>query len=131
MPKFAAVDTSARVLRSCHAGPVADQRLCLVTGATGYVGGRLVPELLAAGHRVRVVARTPGKLTGRPWASGVEVVQGDAQDAEVMRAAMDGVEVAYFLLHAIGTGKDFASTERQTAEVFAEAAAEADVALIL
>ena len=100
-------------------------RLCLVTGATGYVGGRLVPELLAAGHRVRVVARTPSKLSGRPWRPDVEVVEGDAQDAEVMRGAMDGVDVAYYLLHSIGTGKDFASTERQTAEVFAETAADA------
>ena len=100
-----------------------DARLCLVTGATGYVGGRLVPELLAAGHRVRVMARTPRKLEGRSWRSDVEIVEADAQDPEAVDRAMDGVDVAYYLLHAIGTGRDFAATERRTAEVFADAAA--------
>jgi uncharacterized protein YbjT (DUF2867 family) len=102
-------------------------RLCLVTGATGYVGGRLVPELLAAGHRVRVLARTPSKLAGRSWADDVEVVEGDAQDAEAVAKAMAGVDVGYYLLHSIGTGKGFADTERQTAQVFADASAEASV----
>lgn len=49
---------------------------CLVTGATGYIGGRLVPELLAAGHRVRCLARTPAKLRDQPWAGEVESVRG-------------------------------------------------------
>ena len=106
-------------------------RFCLVTGATGYVGGRLVPELLAAGHRVRVLARTPNKLHGRAWESDVEVVQGDAQDPDAVAKAMSGVDVAYYLLHAIGTGRDFASTERQTAQVFADATADAAVTRVV
>ena len=106
-------------------------RRCLVTGATGYVGGRLVPELLAAGHEVRAVARTPTKLEGRPWQREVEVVQGDATDVDVMRDAMRDIDVAYYLLHSIGTGQDFAATERHTAEVFAQAAAESGVSRIV
>ena len=58
---------------------------CLVTGATGYIGGRLVPELLAQGHRVRCLARSPGKLRDHPWAGDAEVVRGDVTDADVGR----------------------------------------------
>ena len=57
---------------------------CLVTGATGYIGGRLVPELLAAGHRVRCLARTPEKLRDQPWAGRREVVRGDVTDADAV-----------------------------------------------
>jgi uncharacterized protein YbjT (DUF2867 family) len=99
-----------------------DHRRCLVTGATGYVGGRLVPELLAAGYRVRVMVRTPSKLKGRPWLDQVEVAEADAQDAEAVREALAGVDVAYYLLHSIGTGSDFAASERRTAEIFADSA---------
>ena len=105
--------------------------LCLVTGATGYVGGRLVPELLEAGYRVRVMARTPSKLEGRPWQPHVEVAEADAHDPEAVRAALEGVDVAYYLLHSIGTGKDFAATERRTAEIFASAASSAGVRRIV
>ena len=70
-------------------------RLALVTGATGYVGGRLVPELLAAGWRVRVLARHPERLRGRPWAGDVDVVAGDATEPGDLRRAMAGVHVAY------------------------------------
>jgi len=55
---------------------------CLVTGATGYVGGRLVPELLAAGHRVRVMTRSPERLRDHPWAGQVEIARADATTAE-------------------------------------------------
>lgn len=60
----------------------------LVTGATGYVGGRLVPRLLEAGHRVRVLARDPGRLAGRPWLARVEVVRGDVLDPATLPAAL-------------------------------------------
>src|SRR4051794_18144333 len=97
----------------------------LVTGATGYIGGRLVPELLAAGHRVRCVVRSPEKLDALPWRADVEVVRGDATDGRSLAAAMDGCEAAYYLLHSMGnsgTG-DFADHERATAATFRDAAA--------
>ncbi|MFF4660885.1 SDR family oxidoreductase [Streptomyces sp. NPDC001381] len=101
--------------------------LCLVTGATGYIGGRLVPELLAAGLRVRCVARSPDRLRDHPWAGRVEVVRGDVTDAESMAAAMRGVDVAYYLVHALGTGKDFEETDRRAARIFGESARAAGV----
>ena len=100
--------------------------LCLVTGATGYIGGRLVPELLAAGHRVRVMARRPESLRDHPWAADVEVVQADASDAGSLRAAMAGVDVAYYLIHALGTS-DFERTDRENAARFGAAANSAGV----
>ncbi|MCK7622465.1 SDR family oxidoreductase [Streptomyces sp. RS10V-4] len=107
-------------------GPV-----CLVTGATGYIGGRLVPELLAAGHTVRCLARSPEKLRDHPWAGDVEVVRGDVTDAASVGAALDGVDVAYYLVHALGTGKDFEATDRRAAEVFADRARAAGVRRIV
>src|SRR3954452_8930321 len=100
-------------------GPVAGARAafkhgrmrCLVTGATGYIGGRLVPELLSAGHAVRCVARSPGKLRDHPWAGRVEIVRGDVTDEESVRAAMEGVDVAYYLVHALGGGPGFEETD--------------------
>ncbi|MGZ4637513.1 MAG: SDR family oxidoreductase [Actinomycetes bacterium] len=95
-------------------------KLCLVTGATGYIGGRLVPELLAAGHRVRVMARHPERLADRPWSDDVEMVRADAGDAESLGAALAGVDVAYYLIHALGTS-GFEATDRDTARTFASA----------
>ena len=87
-------------------------RIALVTGATGYVGGRLVPELLEAGFTVRCLARRPAKLRDRPWFGDVEVATGDAADPDVVRQAAAGVDVAYYLVHSLGTGSRFA-TPRQ------------------
>ncbi|MEV7210274.1 MULTISPECIES: SDR family oxidoreductase [unclassified Streptomyces] len=104
---------------------------CLVTGATGYVGGRLVPELLDAGHRVRCLARSPHKLRDHPWAGRAEVVRGDVTDADSVAAAMEGVDVAYYLVHALGTGDDFEATDRRAARTFAERAEAAGVRRIV
>jgi uncharacterized protein YbjT (DUF2867 family) len=93
----------------------------LVTGATGYIGGRLVPRLLAAGHEVRVVARDPGKLADVPWAGDVDVVRGDVTDADAMAKACAGVEVLYYLVHSLQKSR-FESLDRQGALVTAEAA---------
>src|SRR3954464_19021 len=80
---------------------------CLVTGATGYIGGRLVPELLAAGHRGRVMNRPPDRIRDHPWSHRVEVVRADAGDAEAVTAACTGVDVVYYLIHALGSGPEF------------------------
>jgi len=81
-----------------------------------------VPELLAAGHRVRVMARRPESLRDHPWAGQVEVVAADAADEESLRRAMAGVDVAYYLIHALGTA-GFERTDRENAERFGRAAA--------
>ncbi|TFV62121.1 SDR family oxidoreductase [Geodermatophilus sp. DF01-2] len=100
---------------------------CLVTGATGYIGGRLVPELLAAGHRVRVMTRSPERLRDHPWAGQVEVVRADAGDPEAVAAACAGADVVYYLVHALGSGPEFEETDRRTARVMARAARDAGV----
>nr|WP_169366217.1 SDR family oxidoreductase [Wenjunlia vitaminophila] len=104
---------------------------CLVTGATGYVGGRLVPELLAGGHTVRCLARSPEKLRDHPWRERVEVVRGDVTDAGSVAAAMAGIDVAYYLVHALGTGPDFEETDRRAARTFGEQARLAGVRRIV
>jgi uncharacterized protein YbjT (DUF2867 family) len=81
--------------------------LCLVTGATGYIGGRLVRELLHHGYRVRVMARNVDRLTSYPWFHQVEVVEGDANDEAAVDKALQGVDVAYYLLHALHVREDF------------------------
>src|SRR5689334_23613684 len=101
--------------------------LCLVTGATGYIGGRLVPELLAAGYRVRVMSRSPDRLSDHPWAGEVEIVRADATDAEQVAAACADVDVVHYLIHALGSGAEFEETDRRTARVMADAARDAGV----
>jgi uncharacterized protein YbjT (DUF2867 family) len=100
---------------------------CLVTGATGYIGGRLVPELLAEGHRVRVMTRSPERLRDHPWARSVEVVRADAANTEQVAAACAGADVVYYLIHALASGPSFEATDRRTAEIMARAAREAGV----
>jgi uncharacterized protein YbjT (DUF2867 family) len=105
-------------------------QLVLVTGATGYIGGRLVPLLLAAGYRVRVLARTPSRLRDVPWASEVEIVQGDLLHAEHLAQAFAGVQAAYYLVHSMGSHKlnrAFDRTERNAASNFVRAAEHAGV----
>ncbi|WP_137148675.1 NAD(P)H-binding protein [Mycolicibacterium sp. CR10] len=100
---------------------------CLVTGATGYIGGRLVPVLLERGHHVRAMARTPDKLSGAPWRDRVEVVQGDLTKPDSLVAAFEGIDVVYYLVHSMGTSKDFVAEERQSARNVVAAAQKAGV----
>jgi uncharacterized protein YbjT (DUF2867 family) len=93
----------------------------LVTGATGYVGGRLVPRLLDRGYDVRVMVRDPARVAGRPWAPSVEVVRGDVEDPPSLGTAVDGVDTAYYLIHLMGAGGDFAERDRRAAENFVTA----------
>ncbi|MCU1432979.1 MAG: NAD-dependent epimerase/dehydratase [Actinotalea sp.] len=112
--------------------PVTDPApLVAVTGVTGYVGGRLVPELLDAGFRVRALARNPARLRDRPWRGQVEAVAADAGDLGQTRAALRGVDVAYYLVHSLGTGQRFEARDRRTALTFAQAAREAGVGRIV
>ncbi len=97
-------------------------RTVLVTGATGYIGGRLVPRLLEAGYRVRCLARDPARLQGRPWIGQVEMVAGDCLRAETLPAAMQGVEVAFYLVHSMAGGHDFEHRDVLAARNFAAAA---------
>ncbi|NEE06508.1 NAD(P)H-binding protein, partial [Streptomyces sp. SID7499] len=112
-------------------GPGSARPRCLVTGATGYIGGRLVPALLDAGYRVRALARTPQKLRDYPWADRVEVVRGDVTDAASLAEAMRDVDVAYYLVHALGSGSDFEETDRRAARTFGERARAAGVRRIV
>jgi uncharacterized protein YbjT (DUF2867 family) len=89
----------------------AGQVHCLVTGATGYIGARLVPRLLDEGHRVRALARDPGKLADVPWRDRAEVARGDLGELDSLIAAFDGMDVVYYLVHSMGTSKDFTAEE--------------------
>jgi uncharacterized protein YbjT (DUF2867 family) len=98
--------------------------LILLTGATGYIGGRLLKLLEAEGHPVRCLARRPESLQGRV-AAGSEVVAGDLLDADSLKRAMKGVDAAYYLVHSMGAAQGFEETDRQAAERFgAKASAE-------
>jgi uncharacterized protein YbjT (DUF2867 family) len=111
-----------------HTSPTQGAPLtCLVTGATGYIGGRLVPELLAAGHRVRVMTRSPERIRDRPWAGQVEVVRADAAEPDQVAAACDGADVVYYLIHALGAGPEFEETDRRASRVMADAVRKAGV----
>ncbi len=108
--------------------------IVLITGATGYVGGRLVPELLGRGYRVRCLAREPRKLELRPWRHlpGVEVVKDDLTDHSLLVQHLEGCIGSYYLIHSmITSGEDYAGRDRQLAERFASAAAEARLPRII
>lgn len=101
--------------------------LILVTGATGYIGGRLVPRLLQAGYRVRCLVRAAERLKGRPWTDKVDVVEGDALQSETLVPAMQGVSAAYYLIHSLTDTSEFHERDMMVARNFAEAAKTAGV----
>jgi len=103
----------------------------LVTGATGYVGGRLVPRLLEAGYNVRLLARDVHRLGGRSWLERVELIQGDVLQPESLPAAMDGIDAAYYLIHSMSDSADFHERDLVAARNFGAAAKGADVGRIL
>lgn len=105
--------------------PVTDPRPVLVTGATGYVGGRLVPYLLERGLSVRAMGRSETKLGCRPWAGheNVALIAADVMQPETLRQALKNCRAAYYLVHSMEAGgHDFAERDKQAAKNFAEAA---------
>ena len=107
-----------------------ERPLLLVTGASGYIGGRLMRALHEAGARVRCMARRPDELRARA-PGDVEIVGGDVLDAASLSAALEGVDTAYFLIHAMATPRDFAREEYEGARNFARAALTAGVRRIV
>lgn len=103
----------------------------LVTGATGYVGGRLVPRLLEAGHAVRVLVRDASRLRGREWLGRVEVATGDVHAPETLGPALEGMDAAYYLIHGMSDSEDFAARDLAAARAFGSAAKAAGVARIV
>jgi uncharacterized protein YbjT (DUF2867 family) len=108
-------------------GDPAGMSHCLVTGATGYIGGRLVPPLLDRGHSVRALARNPDKLADVPWRDRVEIVRGDLDDPASLGEAFDSADVVYHLVHSMGTATDFVAAEAESARNVVAAAQRAGV----
>ncbi|MDH6181493.1 uncharacterized protein YbjT (DUF2867 family) [Microbacteriaceae bacterium SG_E_30_P1] len=104
----------------------------LVLGATGYIGGRLTPRLIAAGYRVRVLARDAARAASFPWGAECEIVEGSANDADAVARAIDDVDVVYYLIHSMGEGKGgFERADERAAETVAAAASKAGVRRIV
>jgi uncharacterized protein YbjT (DUF2867 family) len=107
------------------------ERIYCVTGASGYVGGRLVRALLSDGKRVRVLVRDAKKIQGQSWASDVEIIEGNASNPADLDRALAGVHTAYYLLHSINVATDFGNIESAMAKGFAEAAERAEISQIV
>ncbi|RAV34290.1 SDR family oxidoreductase [Corynebacterium heidelbergense] len=107
-------------------------RRVLVTGATGYVGGRLIPELLSAGFTVRATSRNEDSLKRFDWYEDVETAEADLQDEQSVRAACEGVDVLFYLVHSMGgKDEDFEEVEKKVATAVANAARDAGVQQIV
>ncbi|GGN06548.1 hypothetical protein GCM10009721_37790 [Terrabacter tumescens] len=106
-------------------------RNALVTGASGYIGGQVVPRLLDEGWTVRVLTRHRSSMDGKPWADRVEVTEGDVGSADDMRRALEGIDAAWYLVHSMDDKPDFAERDREAATIFSEAAKDAGVSRIV
>ncbi len=106
-------------------------RKILVTGASGYVGGRLVGTLLNSGFEVRVLVRNASKISGYPWARHVEIIEGDAFSIDDLQRALNGIHTAFYLLHSINAAVDFDKAEERMARTFVEVARQQEVKQIV
>ncbi len=102
-----------------------------VTGATGYIGGRLVPRLIAEGHEVVCLARNPAKLAGRSWTDQVEPITADVLQPDTLDGALRGCDVAFYLIHSMGGAGSFRDVDKTAATNFARAAEAAGVGRII
>ena len=107
------------------------KRTALVTGATGYVGGNVVKQLLDDGWRVRILCRSSAKARKRSWGDEVEIVEGDATERSDVARALKGADCAWYLLHSMDGGSGFADAEAEMARQFGEVAAEQGVGRIV
>lgn len=114
-----------------HSIRMSENSFILVTGATGYVGGRLVPRLLLAGCRVRCLVRDPSRVQGRSWFGEVELATGDVLQPDSLSAAMRDIEVVYYLIHSLGSGRGFSERDLTAARNCAQAARQAGVKRII
>ncbi len=108
-----------------------EARIPLVTGATGYIGGRLIQRLVETGHQPRALARDPARLVGRPWAGAIDVIVGDILRYDSLLPALQGISTAYYLVHSMHFGRDFRERDMRGAINFARAAAAAGVERIV
>ncbi|MFQ3622980.1 MAG: DUF2867 domain-containing protein [Acetobacteraceae bacterium] len=113
-----------------RASPQTMSRSALVVGGTGFVGRHLVPHLVTAGWRVRVLARSPERAAREGWRN-VEVLRGDAADPATLAPALAGIDVAYYLVHSMASGARFPELDRRAAEAFSRAARNAGVRRIV
>lgn len=131
VPDPRAVPTGREPLLRAESRPDGTAPRALVLGASGYIGGRLVPRLLAAGYRVRVLARDPARIAALPWGGQVEVVPGSAEDADAAAAATGDVDVLFYLINSMSAGTHFEDLDRRAAATIAAAGAAASVGRIV
>ncbi len=105
--------------------------LILVTGATGYIASRLIPQLLTRGYQIRALARQPQRLKNKNWFPQVDVAQGDVMEPSTLAPVFEGVQTAYYLIHNMSSGRGYTERELEGARNFALAAEAAGVQHII
>ncbi len=103
----------------------------LVTGATGYIGGRLIPLLLKADHEVRAMVRETARISDHAWSDQIEIAEGDVLEASSLDAALAGIEIAYYLIHSLAEGARFSEDDLKAAHNFGESAKRAGIRQII